>query len=86
MATATDYRVVAEPTSSQAGNRPHENHETVFMDIRTSTAAHPGILGTGVKSGATFSKTTQETFMEWQTPKACDFRFGFEITMYIAAR
>jgi len=24
--------------------------------------------------------------MEWQTPKACDFRFGFEITMYIAAR
>ncbi|MBN8488483.1 MAG: pyrroloquinoline quinone precursor peptide PqqA [Burkholderiales bacterium] len=24
--------------------------------------------------------------MTWETPSACDFRFGFEITMYIAAR
>ncbi|WP_040395423.1 pyrroloquinoline quinone precursor peptide PqqA [Dechloromonas sp. ARDL1] len=24
--------------------------------------------------------------MKWETPSACDFRFGFEITMYIAAR
>ncbi|MBC5784755.1 pyrroloquinoline quinone precursor peptide PqqA [Ramlibacter sp. USB13] len=24
--------------------------------------------------------------MTWQTPQACDFRFGFEITMYVAAR
>ncbi|MBP8272053.1 pyrroloquinoline quinone precursor peptide PqqA [Sphaerotilus sp.] len=24
--------------------------------------------------------------MTWQTPTACDFRFGFEITMYVAAR
>ncbi|WP_143068920.1 pyrroloquinoline quinone precursor peptide PqqA [Solimonas aquatica] len=24
--------------------------------------------------------------MKWETPKACDMRFGFEITMYIAAR
>jgi len=24
--------------------------------------------------------------MQWETPTACDFRFGFEITMYIAAR
>ena len=24
--------------------------------------------------------------MKWQTPAAQDFRFGFEITMYIAAR
>ncbi|MEX8520160.1 MAG: pyrroloquinoline quinone precursor peptide PqqA [Leptothrix sp. (in: b-proteobacteria)] len=24
--------------------------------------------------------------MTWETPAACDFRFGFEITMYIAAR
>jgi len=27
-----------------------------------------------------------ETFMTWDTPTATDFRFGFEITMYIAAR
>ncbi|WP_093375302.1 pyrroloquinoline quinone precursor peptide PqqA [Variovorax sp. OV329] len=24
--------------------------------------------------------------MKWETPSATDFRFGFEITMYIAAR
>ncbi|MBC7716568.1 MAG: pyrroloquinoline quinone precursor peptide PqqA [Pseudorhodobacter sp.] len=24
--------------------------------------------------------------MQWQTPTAVDFRFGFEITMYVAAR
>jgi len=26
------------------------------------------------------------TPMTWQTPTAVDFRFGFEITMYVAAR
>ncbi|WP_227817935.1 pyrroloquinoline quinone precursor peptide PqqA [Nitrogeniibacter aestuarii] len=24
--------------------------------------------------------------MKWETPAAVDFRFGFEITMYVAAR
>ena len=24
--------------------------------------------------------------MQWQTPTATDFRFGFEITLYVAAR
>ncbi|MBL0393799.1 pyrroloquinoline quinone precursor peptide PqqA [Ramlibacter monticola] len=24
--------------------------------------------------------------MTWTTPQAIDFRFGFEITMYVAAR
>jgi len=24
--------------------------------------------------------------MTWETPTACDLRFGFEITMYIAVR
>lgn len=28
----------------------------------------------------------QERDMNWQTPKATDLRFGFEITMYIANR
>jgi coenzyme PQQ precursor peptide PqqA len=30
--------------------------------------------------------TTRRLFMTWQTPTATDFRFGFEITMYVAAR
>ena len=38
-----------------------------------------------VPSGACVIR--QETFpMQWQTPTAIDFRFGFEITMYVAAR
>ncbi|MDE2397687.1 MAG: pyrroloquinoline quinone precursor peptide PqqA [Burkholderiales bacterium] len=24
--------------------------------------------------------------MQWQTPTAVDFRFGFEITLYVSAR
>jgi coenzyme PQQ precursor peptide PqqA len=38
-----------------------------------------------VPSGAT--QLRQGDFlMTWQTPQASDFRFGFEITMYVAAR
>lgn len=29
---------------------------------------------------------SRRTFMQWTTPTASDFRFGFEITMYISAR
>ncbi|WP_205964303.1 pyrroloquinoline quinone precursor peptide PqqA [Ramlibacter agri] len=29
---------------------------------------------------------SRRSTMKWQTPQAQDFRFGFEITMYIAAR
>jgi len=28
----------------------------------------------------------KEIDMTWETPTAVDFRFGFEITMYVAAR
>jgi coenzyme PQQ precursor peptide PqqA len=34
----------------------------------------------------TIGPTNLETHMIWQTPQAQDFRFGFEITMYVAAR
>jgi coenzyme PQQ precursor peptide PqqA len=30
--------------------------------------------------------TDRRLSMQWQTPTATDFRFGFEITMYVAAR
>jgi coenzyme PQQ precursor peptide PqqA len=29
---------------------------------------------------------TGDFSMQWQTPQARDLRFGFEITMYVAAR
>ena len=28
----------------------------------------------------------EESIMKWETPEAIDFRFGMEITMYIANR
>ena len=31
-------------------------------------------------------KPNRRLIMVWQTPAACDMRFGFEITMYIATR
>lgn len=30
--------------------------------------------------------TERNPTMQWQTPTATDMRFGFEITMYVAAR
>lgn len=30
--------------------------------------------------------TERRNIMKWETPTATDLRFGFEITMYIAAR
>jgi len=30
--------------------------------------------------------TLWRRIMNWTTPQACDLRFGFEITMYIAAK
>jgi coenzyme PQQ precursor peptide PqqA len=30
--------------------------------------------------------TPRRLFMVWQTPAATDIRFGFEITLYVAAR
>ena len=30
--------------------------------------------------------TPRSTHMQWQTPTATDLRFGFEITLYVAAR
>jgi coenzyme PQQ precursor peptide PqqA len=34
----------------------------------------------------TLGPLIKEMNMIWQTPQAQDFRFGFEITMYVAAR
>ena len=36
-----------------------------------------------IRRRATRSRSSS---MQWQTPAAADFRFGFEITMYVAAR
>jgi len=33
-----------------------------------------------------FTVNDEELVMKWETPQAIDFRFGMEITMYIAHR
>jgi coenzyme PQQ precursor peptide PqqA len=33
-----------------------------------------------------FKQTVRSIVMKWETPQAVDFRFGMEITMYIAKR
>ena len=46
------------------------------------------IFGMIVPAAALRHCATQlkEMTMQWTTPTATDFRFGFEITMYVAAR
>ncbi len=68
-----------------SGGVSHEIHETTFMIGPIRPAARcgrmgvPGLFGRGVYS-------TRSIFMKWETPQATDFRFGMEITMYIAKR
>ena len=48
--------------------------------LRKMTATRPGRRGAG-------SATVRRSIaMKWETPAAIDFRFGMEITMYIANR
>lgn len=42
---------------------------------------------TVISTGSSVTTTPlKETTMQWETPKACNLRFGFEITMYVANR
>lgn len=46
-------------------------------------AATPGPAG--IAASAQFNQR-EVSVMKWETPQAIDFRFGMEITMYIANR
>jgi coenzyme PQQ precursor peptide PqqA len=39
-----------------------------------------------VPLAAVIASTVRSRHMKWETPQAVDFRFGMEITMYIANR
>ena len=43
-------------------------------------------VATGEHAAGAIRTLIKETFMQWQTPTATDLRFGFEITLYVAAR
>jgi pyrroloquinoline quinone biosynthesis protein A len=46
---------------------------------------HGALVSRATPAGAA-PRSRRRLRMTWQTPQACDFRFGFEITMYVAAR
>jgi coenzyme PQQ precursor peptide PqqA len=52
---------------------------------RRAAGAAPG-EPPGQTRTAQGSIRSKEFFMKWETPQAVDFRFGMEITMYIAHR
>lgn len=45
-----------------------------------------GMLGSCGAKSLRPTDNLRRDIMKWETPTATDFRFGFEITMYIAAR
>lgn len=57
-----------------------------IMRARSWSRGYPGGGGAASISPGPFVRPPQEMNMIWQTPQAQDFRFGFEITMYVAAR
>ena len=61
--------------ASPAG--PHENHEMNFMMLPIQPA--PVRADYGAVNRRSFN-------MKWETPQAIEFRFGMEITMYVANR
>jgi coenzyme PQQ precursor peptide PqqA len=64
-------------TRAVAARVAHENHESTFMIRRKRRDA-------GVLHGRAVHY--RSVLMKWETPQATDFRFGMEITMYIAKR
>lgn len=57
----------------------HENHEAHFMIIR-----YPS--GVPTRTISRDHSSQRGIVMKWETPQATEFRFGMEITMYIANR
>jgi len=67
--------------------RTHENHEASFMMIPFASAVPQHRMGSWQRTlGRRCLLTLKDIVMKWETPQAVDFRFGMEITMYIANR
>jgi len=56
------------------------------MNIRFRAPARFGDDADAGPSGPVYGNRTEGFVMKWETPQAIDFRFGMEITMYIAHR
>ena len=56
------------------------------LSARPPGAEHEGWDSSNPAAPAGAVTWTRRLPMQWQTPQAADIRFGFEITMYVAAR
>lgn len=63
----------------------HANPAAPGRAVRDS-GIQPGAIAPGNRRQRRLFNDPRRQTMKWETPTACDFRFGFEITMYIAAR
>jgi coenzyme PQQ precursor peptide PqqA len=66
--------------------RTHENHEASFMMIPFASGARQQRMWPWQQTSGCRCLLTKDISMKWETPQAVDFRFGMEITMYIANR
>jgi coenzyme PQQ precursor peptide PqqA len=57
-----------------------------FMKIMRQDSWRRGYPALAPATTMSFPHSTRRSTMTWQTPQAQDFRFGFEITMYVAVR
>ena len=69
----------------------HENHEGSIMVLGLGTPAHVSDDALRDEKHPRERRPApvqpdRSNPMQWTTPSATDFRFGFEITMYVAAR
>jgi len=56
------------------------------LSAGSQSADHEGWESTSPAAPAGAVPRSRRLPMQWQTPQAADIRFGFEITMYVAAR
>jgi coenzyme PQQ precursor peptide PqqA len=68
------------------GRLTHENHEASFMMIPFAFAVPQHRMCRGGDLLPPLFTDVKDISMKWETPQAVDFRFGMEITMYIANR
>jgi coenzyme PQQ precursor peptide PqqA len=65
--------------------RSHENHEAQITIRPLSTAPCRASISFGVGNGVAFNLPRSKA-MVWEKPAAINWRFGMEITLYVANR
>jgi len=83
---AAKVRVGAVRPADARGQAAHENLDGSFMIILFRGVPPARKIGRGGAPPGRRSDRRRMTIMKWETPEAVDFRFGMEITMYVANR